>query len=160
MGMDIHMDIVKDGKIIKKDIFDGRSYEWFGNLCRNGDKVYDSLPTDEGMSPMHPDIEKYDYLINVGYFDFYHMSVGEFKDWFNRYRPDKNAGWVTKREAWEYEKRGICPELEYCLDETDIIEDRVFIEIVNQYDCSSWLFQYLIENNIDNDADINYYFDW
>jgi hypothetical protein len=73
--------------------------------------------------------------------------------------PDCDAGWCTRREEWEYTLRGIIPELHYSLSKEDILEDMVFIQIQEKNENSRWLYNYLIENEIDDDADITYWFD-
>jgi hypothetical protein len=49
-------------------------------------------------------------------------------------------------------------DIEY-LDGEDIIEDVRFIEVTDKYDCSAWLYSYLVDNDISDDATIQYCFD-
>ena len=155
------MYIVKDNKAIRENIFDGRNSEWFGNLQGEGwDDEYNHFPRKFGFSSQAPEDLIHRYEKRDGYYGFYYVNVQEFKDWFQRYRPDKKAGWCTTYDKWRIENKGFIPdELQYKLHAEDIIEDMHFIEYTNLYDCSAWLFTYLVENEIDNDADITYFFD-
>ena len=166
MGIDIHMYICKDKKYIVKDVFDGsRNSEWFGNMqpdC-NHDDTYDSLHfnyTRYGISEEAPQ-EYFDkYENQQGYYGYYYIKVKDFEDWFIRYRPDEDAGWVTRYEAWAYKHKGIEPEyLQKKLYKDDIIEDMKFIKVTYKWDTSAWLYSYLIDNEIPEDAIIQYCFD-
>ena len=110
MGVDIHLYICKDEKYIAEDIFDGRNSEWFQNMQKCGnDEVYDSLPLEHGISNQAP-AEWNEYANKFGYYGFYYIKVGEFCDWFIAHRPDEDAGWVTRYEAWAYRYKEIEPE--------------------------------------------------
>lgn len=161
MGMDIHMHLVKDGEYVKKNIYDGRNREWFANLQDEGwDDCYDNLDIIFGLSPKAPKTIDVAKLREDGYFGFYHIPVKRFKEWFETYRPDKDAGWVSTYDKWRIENKGYVPDdLMHYIPEDARIEDLHFVEVVNPYDCSAWLYQYLIENEIDNNADITYWFD-
>ena len=160
MGVDIHLYICKDEKYIAEDIFDGRNSEWFQNMQKCGnDEVYDSLPLEHGISNQAP-AEWNEYANKFGYYGFYYIKVGEFCDWFIAHRPDEDAGWVTRYEAWAYRYKEIEPEyLKKKLDKDDVIEDMKFIKVINKYDCSAWLYCYLMDNSIPEDAIIQYCFD-
>lgn len=162
MGKDIHIHIVQNKEYIKKEIFDGRNSEWFANLTRDGlDDCYDLLDIKYGLSPQAPEEIDKKSLTEDGYFDFYYINVKEFKDWFQKYRPDIDAGWVTTYDKWRIENKGYVPEdICHYLSEDDNPADMHFIEIVNQYDCSAWLSTYLVDHEIDDNADITYWFDW
>ena len=164
MGMDIHMNIYKDGEPIKNNIFDGRNSEWFNNLLGDGwDDVYDSFPTELGVSPQSnlciEELKEKGY-----YFGFRYINVKVFKEWFIRNRPDIDAGWVSTYDKWfiENKKDYYIDNIEVChnLPEDARIEDMHFIEIPNQWDCSKWLYDYLINNKVNDSADINFYFDY
>ena len=162
MGIDCHMYIVKDKKYIAKDIFDGRNTTWFNNMMgRGNDEVYNSsLPLGYGISNEAPEDWVNHYKDPTSYFERHFINVKEFEDWFLEKRPDIDAGWVTRYEAWAYEHKGIMPEyLKKKLDKNDIIVDMKFITVTNQYDCSAWLYTYLIDNDIPDDATIQYCFD-
>lgn len=160
MGKDIHMHIVMDKKILEKEIFDGRSSEWFSNLSGDGwDNEYDHLPVDYHWNDAPEELLE-EYREDC-YFDFRSIKVEWFKDWFKKYRPDRQAGWVTTYEKWRIEKKGYVPEdVKHYLDEDDDIRDMHFIEFENPYDCSAWLYNYLDDNKIPDDAIILYCFDW
>jgi hypothetical protein len=161
MGMDITLSIFKNKECIAENIFDGRNSTWFNNMMGGGDdEIYDSLPLGYGISDetsaewakLHED--------PGSYFERHYINVKDFKDWFLDKRPDIDAGWVTRYEAWAYKHKGIQPEcLQKRLWETDVIEDMKFIEVTNKYDCSAWLYCYLEDNEIPEDACIQYCFD-
>ncbi len=122
------------------------------------DEVYDSLPINYGISDEAP--KTYSEEFNNGYFNFRYLNVKEFKDWFIEKRPDEDAGWVTSYEAWAYEHKGIEPEyLRKELTKDDVIEDMKFITVISKYDSSAWLYCYLEDNDIPDDATIQYCFD-
>ena len=162
MGVDIHLFLVKDKKMVREgNIFNGRNSEWFANIQGNGDDdIYDTFPVYKyDVSDQAPD-----ELIKKAHGDWYYgyrsIRVGDFKAWFEKHHPDKQAGWVTTYEKWRYEKQGVIPyDSKHHLDKDDIIEDWCFIEWEDPYDCSRWLYNYLIEGEIDDDADITYWFD-
>ena len=161
MGMDISLYIFKNKKCIAEDIFDGRNTTWFNNMMgRGNDEVYDSLPLGYGISDQVSEDWTKHYEDPTSYFEHHYINVKEFKDWFLKYRPDIDAGWVTRYEAWAYKHKGIEPEyLRKELNHDDIIEDMRFIKVINKYDCSAWLYSYLIDNDIPDDATIQYAFD-
>jgi hypothetical protein len=83
MGVDIHLSIIsKDGKYRCSDIYDGRDYEWFDNL--NGtysNEFYQNFPRRQGTPLVVPDdIKKAEETGD--YFNFFHVNVGEFLEWF------------------------------------------------------------------------------
>lgn len=162
MGMDISMYIVKDGKYVEKNIFDGRNREWFQNLQNEGwDDCYNNLDIIFGISPQAPTELNIEKMQRNGYFGFYHIKVKRFKEWFRKYRPDRDAGWVSTYDKWRIENKGYVPnDVAHFLSADDNIEDMHFVEIINPYDCSAWLYRYLIEHDIDDNADITYWFDW
>lgn len=160
MGVNIFINIVKNKEIIKKNIYDGRCSEWFRNLRGEGwDDIYDKLPIysynfDENIVPANL-IEKY----KEDYYDHRMMNVGDFKTWFNNYRPDLDAGWVTTYEKWKMEKKAWTPyDIPRTLPEDAKIEDYHFVEFINDDDQSKWLYNYLITENIPDDAYIIYCF--
>lgn len=161
MGMDCYMSIVKDGKFIAKDIFDGRNTEWFNNLQDAGwSYEYHNLPIVFGHSSKAPQEWKDSYTAEKGYFGFYHFLVKYFKEWFEKYRPDRDAGWVSTYDKWRIENKGYIPDdVPHYLPEDARMEDMHFVEFANPYDCSVWLYNYLIENKIDDNADVTYCFD-
>lgn len=160
MGIDIHMAIVKNNEYIAENIFNGRSSEWFANLRGEGwNDVYDHLPAEYSVAQAPSSyMEKYstDWC-----FDYRSIKVENYMEWFRKYNPHLMAGWVTTYDKWRIERQGYMPE-ELCheLPKDANPADMHFIEIENRYDCSKWLFDYLIKNNIDDDAYIIYCFDW
>ena len=160
-GVDIHLYICKDKKYIAEDIFEGRNSSWFANMQKEGiDDTYQYLPIQYGISEKDTPDDYNHYNHDLGYYGFYYIKVEDFKNWFLQYRPDEDAGWVTRYEKWAYNNKGIYPEyLKKELTKNDVIEDMRFIVVTNQYDCSAWLYTYLLDNDIPDDAVIQYCFD-
>ena len=163
MGMDITMMIVKDNDYLATDIFEGRNTEWFNNMMgRGNNELYNHLPIQAGNSPQTTKTWA-DYYGSEDYADSYfgvtYVNVGDYKKWFEEFKPNVDAGWTTTYEAWEYKKRGIEPELYHYLPDDANRHDMVFMEIESKYDCSKWLYDYLLEHKIPDDADIQYCFD-
>ena len=165
MGIDIHMFIVKDKKVlvdVAEEVFDNfRNYEWFDNISDEGDsRAYNSFPAKYGISPQAPDDKDFDKSNTFGYYGFKYINVLSFKLWFLTYRPDKDAGWVTTYEKWQYENFRIIPEdIFHCRPKDADPNDIHFIEFINHGEPSAELFEYLKNNDIDSSADIVYWFD-
>lgn len=161
MGMDIHIHIVKNGEYVVKNIYTGRNSDWFDNMMGNGyDDCYNYLDLIFGISPQAPKNLDAKELSKKGYFDFFYVSVKNFKNWFKQYRPDISAGWVSTYDKWRIEHKGYIPEyMAYTLTKEDILEDMHFVEVTNPYDPSAFIYSFLIENDIDDNADITYWFD-
>lgn len=159
MGVDIHMYIQHNGKFIYEDIFNGRNSEWFANMQGEGwDDVYDELPISYGFPEDIPQ-EYIDHYKDWTYGHCY-IKVEDFLDWFKKYRPDIDAGWFSTYDKWRIEKKGYIPdECPHYLSENDNPADMHFIEVVNKYDCSAWLNNFLLDNQVAKDALIVYCFD-
>lgn len=161
MGMDIHMSIVKDNKIVAEDIFDGRNSEWFRNMQGEGNDIeYEYLPLCFGVSPQAPEVLKNEYNEEYMFKQIY-ISVEKFKDWFSKYKPHLEAGWVRVYDKWAWDNKGIrFEEVRYTIPEGENPCEWCFVEYEKEYDCSHWLYDFLIENKVPDDADITYCFDW
>jgi hypothetical protein len=163
MGKDIHLSILSaEGEILKQEIFDGRNSNWFDNMCGNGcDSEYDYLYIYYGFPENASEDFVKRYEDEGSYFDRHYINVQDFYNWFLKYRPDLDAGWVSTYDKWRIEKKGYIPEdpIHY-LEAKDNINDMHFVEFENKYDCSRWLYNYLINNNIPASANIVYCFDW
>ena len=163
MGVDIHMNIVKDNKTIAEEIFDGRNSTWFNQLNHQKDE-YEFLHMKYGISPQAPKEFDEDKLKKDGYYGFKYFTVKDYLSWFKRTRPDTHAGWLTTYEKWLYEKKGITPDvgdLRHTIYKDEVIseEDLHFVTIVDEYDCSRWLYRYLIDNKINKKAHVTFWFD-
>ena len=161
MGRDIHLSIVKNGEYLAENIFIGRNQEWFSDLLGDGwDDAYDELPKNSGVSYQVPLNYEKKYNKDNFYYGFYYVHVKDFKQWYLKFRPDLDAGWVSTYDKWKYENKGILPsEVNHYLNKDDNINDMHFIEFVNEYDCSRWLYKYIYDHGIPDDADIIYCFD-
>ena len=168
MGMDIHMSIINGDHYLQKEIFDCRNSEWFNNLMDRGNDIeYEYLPTQSGIPEECPeDIKnKYELPAGDGYFGFNYITVKDFCEWFHEYRPDLDAGWVSTYDKWRIEKKHYVPDyIPHELSEEDNKDDMHFIEIINYYDCSRWLYKRLksdlAEKKILPSSIIVFYFDW
>lgn len=161
MGMDIHMHIIEGEEFVDKDIYSGRNIGWFNNLRGQGNnEEYDHLHVVVGIPKVGPKEITDDYG-NKDYFDFSYCTVGDFLDWYYKYRPDLDAGWITTYEKWKMERKNITPE--FLLREMPSgipAEDLHFIEVVDEFDCSKWLAEYLESHFYTRDMIIVFYFDW
>lgn len=148
MGVDITMSIIKGTEYLYKDIYDGRCSEWFQNLQDEGwDSEYDYLDIRHGIPKVCPQdwVDSYNEENHGYYYGHRYIKVIDFINWFEKYHPETDAGWVSKRDAWLYKNKGIVPELQYHLSEEDRVEDMEFIEVKNPNDQSLWLYKYLID---------------
>jgi hypothetical protein len=164
MGVDIHMYIVRGNAAVKKNIFEGRNSEWFRDLQGDGWKdEYDNLPRHWGIPDEAPEYiqEGYDKSREIGYYGFNYVNVADYVEWFEKYRPDKDAGWVSTYDAWRIKNKGYVPEdpIHY-LDEDMNKEDYTFMEFEDPYDCGKWLYDYITSHDeIQGSDTIVYYFD-
>ena len=165
MGMDITLRILdKNGKFLTEDIYDGRNREWFNNMSGKyiTDEAYSHLPLGYGTLDFFPN-EWLEMEQDRDYFDFRYISVKEYRNWYMKYNPSYQAGWVNRYTEFLMKYKGYTPEygidLYQELDKEDVIEDMVWVEFNAEYDNSTWLYNYLNENNIPNDAWIVYCFD-
>lgn len=161
MGVDIHMYVVRNGRIIKNDIFDGRNSEWFSNLQGDGwNEEYDHLPVKTyNVSDQAPE-ELQKEAKDTYYYGHRTITVGDYKKWFEKYRPDKHASWVTTYEEWQYRNKGIAPDkdnIKTRLEPDDILEDWKFLEWADEYDLGRWLYEEIYA--VADDAEITYWFD-
>jgi len=162
MGVDITMSIIKDEEVIAKDIYSGRNSEWFGNLQGEGSsREYDYFPSKYGIPERVPAFVEKAYKGDY-YYGFHYIKVGDYIDWFEEYKPDLTAGWITTYDWWAYITKHIEPE-EIYMNLSSIPQEKradyAFHEINNPYNCSTWLYDYLNDNRIPMDAVIVYYFD-
>ena len=91
MGVDIHMFIIKDNKVLKEDMFDGRNSEWFNNLSGTSisDPTYHELCRHFSWKNINCPKELYKEYCepqegdNICYF-YGHTAIkfGDFLDWF------------------------------------------------------------------------------
>jgi hypothetical protein len=140
MGVNIHMSLVRDdGILLIPDLYDGRNYEWFDNLQQKGDnELYDKLPIKYGIPENVPPHILEDY--NSGdYYEFHYLQSQEYILWFNKYRPDIDAGWITTYDKWRYENKGEIPELCHYLPTDANLHDMQFIEVQNPYNIDSYI---------------------
>ena len=160
MGMDITLRLLdKNGKFLTEDIYDGRNREWFNNMSGKyiTDEAYSHLPLGYGTLDFFPN-EWLEMEQDRDYFDFRYISVKEYRNWYMKYNPSYQAGWVNRYTEFLMKYKGYTPEygidLYQELDKEDVIEDMVWVEFNAEYDNSTWLYNYLDENNIPNRIDV------
>lgn len=161
MGVDIHLNIIKETEIIAENIYDGRNSEWFNNLqLRGNSDVYDTFPAKYGIPEICPDEIRKDFD-ERDYYGFHYLAVREYIDWYIKQSPDLEAGWVSRYDAWQMEiGRNFEPyEYYHRLPEDANLNDWAFKQWTKPYCNETWLYNYLIDNKINRNAIIIYYFD-
>ena len=165
MGMDIWVHVVnKNGEYIKKDLFDGRNSMWFGKINHEEDEyayvpwIYnhdaDFIPVD-----IKEDFNSKDY---TGLFGFKAVKVADLLNWYDKYRPDIDAGWIRRYDKWRWENKAIAPEDVYhYFDDSMNINDWVWVENLPKEDEYIKIIIDQINNNQVNPNDfVIIYFDW
>lgn len=163
MGIDIHVAIVKDGKFITPEIELGRNYDWFTRIREELDE-YDFMKWHYDVNADYIP-EEITHLIkeDCGCFGFKCVTVKDFLNWYATYQPNLTAGWVRKKIAWMWEKKGVPIYLDEIYDtlEPDAnMADWEFVETENTADESSIIMGEIPLNVInDENAYIVFYFD-
>ena len=171
MGVDLHMHIIdRKGNFLAKNLFEGeRDYDWFDAL--QGSEAVDSfkrLPFSNGIPEELKDKIFSSEEEEKSYYGFGYITIKDFYNWFWRNRPDHNAYWTTKRQAWLYQTKKIVPSLQLyylggALEESGCpIEDMVFIDVIDEEDNYKKLIKIIEEDPIFskmNDSYLVYYFD-
>lgn len=173
MGVDLHMHIIDSkGNFLAKDLFEGvRDYDWFDAL--EGSEAVDSfkrLPSSSGIPEELKDKIFCSKEKANSYYGFKYITIKDFWRWFWAKRPDYNAYWTTKREAWLYQTKKIVPSLQWyflgeALAESDSsIEDMVFIDVVDEEDNYKKLIKMIEEDSkisrgLETKVYLVYYFD-
>lgn len=127
MGTDIHVMVVKDGAFVIPEMDMARNYTWFGKIQHENDEyTYLNWQYNLENDAIPPEVRK---DIDNGCWGFKFCNVAEFVNWFEKYKPDLDAGWIRKREAWLLDNKGVIPyDYEYELPENCVIEDWEFRE--------------------------------
>ena len=121
--------------IVRKEDFDWHvdDSDWINNLLGKGYK-----PEYERLELFHDDIVPKDFYKTKLCFSLFLIDVEQYRTWYNLYQPFLNAGWVSRYEAWLYEKKAIVP-----------YEDNVLKSKPSKNsDDYVWL-EYRDENNVD-----------
>lgn len=130
MGVDITMMVVNHknpNEVIMTDLYNGRDYDFF-SLLQNQEEV--DFPCHRGIPEGVTEGDLFDLYENGGHYDFSYITIKDFLKWINDYRPQLDAGWVTKYEAWAYRTRGVIPEVHHEYPEYyAAAENLEFIEI-------------------------------
>ena len=157
MGVDLHMHIIDSkGNFLAKNLFEGeRDYDWFDALVGSeGVDSFKQLPSLDGIPEGLKDKIFSSEKELKSYYGFKYITIKDFYNWFWKNRPDYNAYWTTKRQAWLYQTKKIVPSLQlYSLGEAledrgCPIEDIVFIDVVDEEDNYKKLIKIIEENPI------------
>lgn len=142
MGMDIHMRLIKKstGFVIFDDLYDGRNSEWFNNLIGSGyGEVYDKLFWEKGLPDCiteGTDFEAYHNSRDWGAFGFQWIPAQDYVEWYEVYRPQVDAGYVTEWENWAYENGRYNPfesGIAHYIGDSANKDHYIFREFVNNY---------------------------
>lgn len=161
--VNIKMNIVKNGEFIKRDIFTEKNPDWFNQIMgRDESFPFNTFPKHYGISPMLPTEITMEGLRKEGYYNFFFINVERYVTWYERYKPQVHAGWVTSYMKWLIETKHYIPnlkeELVPAFPQDSHSCDMKFIEYIDEDDCFKWLYDYVLDNHIPFDADIVYWF--
>ena len=166
MGMDIWIHVAdKDGNFVKEDLWDGRNSNWFNKIIHEDDEYEFVHWIYNDQADFVPDEIKKNFddsEENFGYFGFKAVKVADLLNWYDRYRPDVDAGYIRKYDKWKWENKGIAPNNIYHYYDEDMSNDWVWAEGFPKED---ELIKYAIIDKIDNNQ-VNpndfviIYFDW
>lgn len=167
MGVDIHIYIIdKFGKKKTDNLYDGRNYRWFDNLQDRGmDPEYNFLPRLYWNDCPRPIFNIFKDLEKDDYYGMAAVRISDLIEWYNHYRPNVHAGWVTKYDAWLYRAKNIIPSEDDVYTDPSIIEDfnidlYEFIEYEDEYNPMTEVYKAITENTlIANDDYLIFYFD-
>lgn len=136
---------------IEAEDFGGRNGEWFDNISNRGnDWEYDDFPTkylkEDSELGKAIDMEK---LSDGWAYDFRVVEASDFKFWYGKRKPFLKAGWLSRMNKWKMENKNYIPS-EYN-DDISYTKDDVhteFVEWIDPYDCSDWLYD-VVTSNLD-----------
>lgn len=155
----------KDGIMINDNMYDGRNSEWFDNLCGCGyDESYDNLQRYMNVDlPECASEEDKAECKEYGYGARY-ITVENYMKWYYLCKPHKDAGWFTTYEMWKMDNKNWAPDfdtIKHSLNKDDNPADFIFTEVVNPYDCNTYIIKNLPTAVETNPADyiIYFYFD-
>ena len=141
MGADIHMRLIRKstGFVVLDDLYDGRCLEWFDNLTGRGyNEVYSKLSWRFGLPDCiteGEDFEIYQNPHDYGGYNFQWIPAKEYIDWYEKYRPYLDAGYLTEWENWAYEHSRYDPfkhEIRHYLADGDREENYIFREFIDK----------------------------
>lgn len=128
MGMDIYINVVdKDGNYIKKDLYDGRDSEWFYNIIEElGEYYYVPWTYGTDLDYIPTEIKE---MFDDG-FRVKSVKVADLLNWYDKYRPDIDAGYIRRYDKWRWETKAIPPDQICHFRDPDMDKDWVWIENV------------------------------
>lgn len=128
-----------------------RADELAKNLSGQGWNIaYDFLPYIDSAPKLIPENERHLLVETLHYYDFRCINIKDYFDWFRKYCPCTDAGWVTTYEKWLYDTKNIVPEVSHYLDKDAVKEDTHFIEVMDDEEPGYWLYTHLGEFNTKN----------
>lgn len=140
MGLDMICYIRnKEGVNLTDNLVDFRDSEFFCEVMGEGDRIEYQILSDimvynEELFSKEQEEEKEARKegYTAGNYGFKAISVKDFKEWFNKYKPYKRAGYVPRYDYWLYVTKGIVPyedKVEFYVSKEEIEErDLVFLE--------------------------------
>lgn len=131
MGVDMDMMVMRDdGAVVMKDMFMGRDSDWFEKLqMYSCEEIYDDfLPAFSGIPSFSPkELQRvYAEYEGEGFYGFHFMKVEDYLNWYDTYKPNIDAGWVSAYEKWKIERRHWKPEYLTRYRPEDAAPDDVF----------------------------------
>ena len=165
MGMDIWVNVVnKNGEYVKKDLFDGRNRTWFCKINDEEDEyAYVNWIYEYDLGFVPTDVKEiFNSEEYTGYFGFKAVKVADLLNWYDRYRPDVDAGWIRKYEKWQWENKGIAPEGIYHYYDNEMnLNDWVWVENLPKEDeCIKVVIDQIDNNQVNPNDYVIFYFDW
>ena len=135
METKMHMYLATTEKgIISEELYKGHCSEWIDTFRGCGSRVEYDILKDYCKSHWGDFPEcKFTKKENV-YFCHHAITVKDYIDWYQKYKPYLDAGWVRKYDAWCYNHKGIIPELIEHHWPSYPVEDVEWIEI-NDSNC-------------------------
>lgn len=165
MGMDIHVHVVnKNGEYIKKNLFDGRNRMWFQKIDHEEDE-YDYVKWIYDYEAEFVPVEVKKVFRSdeySGYFGFKAVKVADLLNWYDRYRPDVDAGWIRRYDKWRWENKATAPdEIYHYFDESMNVNDWVWVENLPKEDeCIKVIIDQIDNNQVNPNDYVIMYFDW
>lgn len=159
MGVDIHCELYRNGKWNEIDLDGYRNSEWFRSLGGYSviDPAYNHLPY---LPFTEVDKAREKELTPDGCYGFIMFNFRELVEWFRKYRPDFQAGWVSVYDKWMLDNKNEIPKDVYMdIPEHSHRDNWVFAEWYDEYDPMLWFLEKLKENDVDGNENILIYFD-
>ena len=165
MGMDIWVHVVnKNGEYVKKDLFDGRNRTWFCKINDEEDEYeYVKWIYNYDADFVPADIKEiFNSKEYTGFYGFKAVKVADLLNWYDKYRPDVDAGWIRRYDRWKWENKTIAPEyISYYFDDSMDYIDWIWTEnLPKKDDCIKVIIDEIDNNQVNPNDFVIIYFDW